>query len=211
MSDPHRGRGPGPRTLDRAPTGTSSQGRAPPRPRAVRGGCGVRHRGDGRRSAGKGPARLLGPATQGPPKPPLIYLAVGTYTGQRASSWGGRIPICRERRLARFHALDAESCRRCIGDPEDPLSALRAASCRQSLAVYPGKVQVGSIRRQLDALCRSRRLHHFPTGLAQWRWRRARSMQRQLQAGGHGRDRDELPVHDHVAGNILPVGLPRPP
>ena len=117
-----------------------------------------------------------------------------------------------ERRLARFHALDAESCRRSrIGDPEDPLPALRAASCGQSLAVYPGKVQVGSIRRQLDALCRSRRLHHFPPGQAQWRWRRARSMQRQLQAGGHGRDRDELPVHDHVAGNILPVGLPRPP
>ena len=46
---------------------------------------------DGRLADGR--PRLLGPAVQGPPKARFVYLAVGTYAGQTASSWGGRIKV----------------------------------------------------------------------------------------------------------------------
>jgi hypothetical protein len=46
---------------------------------------------DGRLADGQ--PRLLGAAVQGPPKGRFVYLAVGTYAGQRASSWGGRIKV----------------------------------------------------------------------------------------------------------------------
>jgi len=40
-----------------------------------------------------GRPRLLGPAVEDPPKARFVYLAVGTYAGQTASSWGGRIKV----------------------------------------------------------------------------------------------------------------------
>ena len=49
---------------------------------------------DGRLADGR--PLLLGPAVQGPPKARFFYfyyLAVGTYAGQTASSWGGRIKV----------------------------------------------------------------------------------------------------------------------
>lgn len=46
---------------------------------------------DGRLPDGR--PRLLGPVVQGPPKARFVYLAVGTYAGQAASSWGGRIKV----------------------------------------------------------------------------------------------------------------------
>ena len=46
---------------------------------------------DGRLDDGR--PRLLGPVVQGPPKARFVYLAVGTYAGQPASPWGGRIKV----------------------------------------------------------------------------------------------------------------------
>lgn len=46
---------------------------------------------DGRLADGR--PRLLGPVVQGPPKARFIYLAVGTYAGQTASQWGGRVKV----------------------------------------------------------------------------------------------------------------------
>jgi hypothetical protein len=46
---------------------------------------------DGRLADGR--PRLLGPVVQGPPKARFVYLAVGTYASQTASSWGGRIKV----------------------------------------------------------------------------------------------------------------------
>lgn len=46
---------------------------------------------DGRLADGR--PRLLGPVVQGPPKERFVYLAVGTYAGQTASSWGGRVKV----------------------------------------------------------------------------------------------------------------------
>jgi hypothetical protein len=46
---------------------------------------------DGRLPDGR--PRLLGRAVQGPPEARFVYLAVGTYACQTASSWGGRIKV----------------------------------------------------------------------------------------------------------------------
>ncbi len=40
-----------------------------------------------------GRPRLLGPVVQGPPQARFVYLAVGTYAGQTASPWGGRVKV----------------------------------------------------------------------------------------------------------------------
>lgn len=46
---------------------------------------------DGRLDDGR--PRLLGATVQGPPKARFVYLGVGTYAGQAASSWGGRVKV----------------------------------------------------------------------------------------------------------------------
>ena len=38
-------------------------------------------------------AALSGPYVQGPPKQRFVYIGIGTYAGQAASHWGGRLKV----------------------------------------------------------------------------------------------------------------------